>query len=131
MKLGKFKAKTAMRSLCTVLADGDVQVVVALGVPAALSVPAQPCLNNATAEPRLQLTTALPCPALPSNGPHQAGPTSQLIVVPSPGRCSVPRTGGSLMPHSCPACGWGGGMGTRRPMGSHCSFAALCHKLSF
>lgn len=121
VKPGKFKPKTAICFLFTVLSDGVVQVVVALGVPAAFTVPAQPCLCNVTAQSGLQLNTALPC--MPSHGPLQAGPTSQLIIVPPPGRC--PELGVSW----CPACGWDGGMGTHRPMGSHCSFAAPCHKL--
>lgn len=50
-----------MCSLFIVLADGVVQVVVTLGVAAALTVSAQPCLSNATAESGLQLSTALPC----------------------------------------------------------------------
>lgn len=82
-----------MHSLCTVLADGDMQVVVALGVPAALSVPAQPCLNSATAEPGLQLTTALPCPALPSNGPTKLGPHPSSLLSHPQGGAQCPGLG--------------------------------------
>lgn len=65
-----------MCSSFTVLADGVVQVVVALGEPAALTAPAQ-----VVPQQSLVFSSMQPCPAVPSHGL-----TSQLILVPSPGR---------------------------------------------
>lgn len=78
-----------MCSLFTVLADGVVQVVVALGMPAALTLPVQPCLSNATAEPVLQLDKALPCCAQSWASPSWAHIPAHLCPIPR----EVPRAG--------------------------------------